>query len=281
MTEPLVRNISDTARWVAWFRAEESKRPDALFRDPFAARLAGERGRAMGESMSSHSWAFVMRTLIYDQMIERCIAEGADGVVNLAAGMDARPYRMKFPSALRWYEVDLPDILDEKEALLAGETPCCRLERVRCDLADVEKRRALFARIGAETKSVVVVTEGLLIYLKPEDVAALGRDLAAVPSFRRWVVDLCSPGLLRILQKEVSKKLGTADTAFHFGPAEGVHFFEPSGWRPLEVPPSMLKLGAKHGRVPFPFNLIALLPDPKGRLGGRPWGGAALLERTD
>ena len=39
-----VRNISDTARWVAYFRARETQRPDALFRDPFAERLAGERG---------------------------------------------------------------------------------------------------------------------------------------------------------------------------------------------------------------------------------------------
>jgi O-methyltransferase involved in polyketide biosynthesis len=43
VAEPLVRNIADTARWVAWFRAQETLRPDAVFRDPLAARLAGER----------------------------------------------------------------------------------------------------------------------------------------------------------------------------------------------------------------------------------------------
>lgn len=221
MAEPLVRNISDTARWVAWFRAEETKRPDALFRDPFAERLAGERGRAMAESMDSHPWAFVARTLLFDELIARCVADGADAVINLAAGMDARPYRMKLPPSLRWVEVDLPGILDEKEKLLAGETPLCRLERVRLDLANVDARRALFARIGAESQSVAVVTEGLLIYLKPQDVASLAGDLAAQTSFRRWIVDLCSPGLLRILQKNIAKELGTADTQFHFGPAEG------------------------------------------------------------
>jgi methyltransferase (TIGR00027 family) len=276
---PLVRNIADTARWVAWFRMKETERPDALFRDPYAARLAGERGRAMGESMHAHHWAFVMRTWIFDQLLERCVADGADGVVNLAAGMCARPYRMKLPASLRWFEVDVPEILDEKEALLAAETPNCRLERVRLDLADVERRRALFARIARETTNVVVLTEGLLIYLRPEEVAALARDLAAAPSFRRWIVDLCSPGLLRMMQKEVASRLGTPDTQFHFGPAEGPHFFEPHGWRPLDVPPSLIKLAAKHKRAPFPLNLIALLPESRGRQGGRPWGGAALLER--
>jgi methyltransferase (TIGR00027 family) len=221
-----------------------------------------------------------MRTLAYDQLIARSIRDGADAVVNLAAGMDARPYRMDVPASLRWYEVDLPDILDEKEALLADAVPKCRVERVRLDLADVPGRRALFARIAGEARNVVVVTEGLLIYLRPEAVAALAVDLAANAPFRRWVVDLCSPGLLRILQKEVAKKLDRPDTQFHFGPAEGPHFFEPYGWRPLEVPPSMLKMAAARRRAPFPLRLLALLPESNGRQGGRPWGGSVLLERS-
>ena len=47
MEEPF-RNISDTARWVAVYRAIESERPDAWFRDPLAKRLAGERGECNG-----------------------------------------------------------------------------------------------------------------------------------------------------------------------------------------------------------------------------------------
>ena len=65
-------------------------------------------------------------------------------VVNLAAGLDARPYRMALPPNLDWIEVDLPDLVDYKERILAGETPACRLERVRLDLADVAARRKLF-----------------------------------------------------------------------------------------------------------------------------------------
>jgi O-methyltransferase involved in polyketide biosynthesis len=41
----LIRNVSDTARWVAMYRAQESARPDALFHDPWAERLGGDRGR--------------------------------------------------------------------------------------------------------------------------------------------------------------------------------------------------------------------------------------------
>lgn len=44
MNSSPVTGVSDTARWVAVYRAWESARPDALFHDPFAQRLAGDRG---------------------------------------------------------------------------------------------------------------------------------------------------------------------------------------------------------------------------------------------
>jgi len=275
--EPLVRHVSDTARWVAAFRAQESERKDALFRDPFAARLAGERGFELARRMSTSPWAFVARTVVYDEMIRRCLDAGADTVVNLAAGMDARPYRMKLAPSLRWIEVDLPETFEEKERALAGEKPACRLERVKLDLADVDARRALLARIGAESKNAVVVCEGLLIYLQAEQVAALARDLAAVPAFRFWIVDLVSPGLLRILQKAYAQVLGRAPLVW--APEEGPAYFEPLGWKVVDVQ-SMLKSAARIKRLPFPLRLLAFLPDPKGPPGGRPWGASVLLARA-
>ena len=101
-TRMVVRNISDTARWAAVFRADESQRPDALFRDPFAARLAGSLGVEIADTLpegKSHAWAWVARTYLFDQFIEREIQHGVDVVLNLAAGLDARPYRMQLPPA--------------------------------------------------------------------------------------------------------------------------------------------------------------------------------------
>ncbi len=74
--EPLVRNISDTALLAAIYRARETERPDPVFRDPFARRLAGESG--------DHIYA-------YDEFIKQQVREGVDMIVNLAAGLDARP----------------------------------------------------------------------------------------------------------------------------------------------------------------------------------------------
>ncbi|HEV8581568.1 MAG TPA: SAM-dependent methyltransferase [Thermoanaerobaculia bacterium] len=277
-TEPTIRNVSDTARWAAFFRAQESERKDALFRDPFAARLAGDRGAAAARSMSSNDWAWVTRTYVFDDIIGRCIAEGADTVVNLAAGMDARPYRMDLPASLRWFEVDLPEILTEKEQLLAGETPRCQLERVKLDLADVEARRALFGRIGSQARRALVVSEGLIIYLTREQVAELARDLASPPSFQDWAMDVVSPGLLEMLQKKLATEAHIA-APLQFAPAEGPPFFEPFGWKPAEVH-SLFKTAVRKGRIGFPMRLFAIFPESTGRQGKRPWGGVCRLQRA-
>src|SRR6266851_9695835 len=136
----LIHNISDTALWVAVYRARETERPDALFRDPFARRLSGARGEEIAASMpfsDRATWAWVMRTVLFDQFITEQIQQGVDLVVNLAAGLDARPYRMDLPSSLKWVEVDLPELLTYKEEILAKEKPVCALDRVRLDLSNV------------------------------------------------------------------------------------------------------------------------------------------------
>src|SRR4051812_36315860 len=198
-----IENISDTARWVAVYRARESERKDSLFNDPYARRLAGERGEAIVRAMpdGQNSWPIVVRTASLDEMIAERVRAGVDTVLNLAAGLDTRPYRMDLPSALRWIEVDLPGILDYKTEALADATPRCRLERVAVDLSDAEARRDLLARVAAESERTLVVTEGLLIYLDASAVAELAADLHAHSSLVWWLVDLASPKLLEMISK--------------------------------------------------------------------------------
>jgi O-methyltransferase involved in polyketide biosynthesis len=64
--ERSIRNISDTALWVAVYRARESERQGALFHDPFARKLAGERGEQIAKDMQSgqrYEWPYTARTL--------------------------------------------------------------------------------------------------------------------------------------------------------------------------------------------------------------------------
>ena len=99
-----ISHVSDTARWTALHRATESARPDALFNDPLAKRLAGEQGRAIVANVpwtNRNGWWLVARTKIIDDAIADALANGCDRVLNLAAGLDTRPYRLDLPSELR------------------------------------------------------------------------------------------------------------------------------------------------------------------------------------
>lgn len=280
--QPLIRNISDTALWVAVYRARETERPDALFRDPLARRLAGERGQQILASMpfgERNSWSFIARTCVFDRYIAEQVQQGTDMVINLAAGLDTRPYRMSLPASLQWVEVDLPAIIDYKEQILSGEKSVCALERVRLDLSNVDARRQLFARLGSKARRVLVACEGLLVYLSRDEVSALALDLAAQPSFHAWALDLCSPGLLKLLQKNLGEPLTAAGSPLKFGPEEGPGFFEPYGWKVAEVH-SMLKTAARLRRLSFVMRMFAFLPESNGRQGSRPWGAACLFTRS-
>jgi len=281
MDEPLIRDISDTARWMAVYRARESERPDAVFRDPFSRALAGERGEQIANAMpfaEQSAWAFTTRTFVFDQLIERAVADGADLVLNLAAGLDARPYRMALPPALRWVEVDMPEILDYKAEVLAKETPRCVVEREAIDLSNPDARRGLFNRLGRASSRALVLSEGLLIYLMSPEVCALAEDLAQPPSFGHWIVDIASPGLLKMLKERIGSMVAAAGAPYVFAPPEGPAFFERCGWTPAEVK-SMLQTAHKLKRLPFMLRMFAMMPEAAGPQGDRPWSGVVLLRR--
>jgi len=231
-----IRDVSDTARWVAIYRAMESERPDALFRDPYARRLGGERGEAIVRTMPgghATAWPMIVRTAVMDEIITRCIGEGATTVLNLAAGLDARPYRMDLPPTLRWIHVDMPEMLDYFRDAMATETPRCQVEFLAADLRQPQARRDVFAHAAAQGP-VLVVSEGLLIYLDPDDVGNLARDLHDTARARWWLTDLASPRLLKMLERRWSPTLRDGNAPFRFGPADGTAFFAPYGWREAE-----------------------------------------------
>jgi len=278
--EPLIRNVSDTARWVAVYRAQETERPDAIFRDPFARRLAGSRGEQIARSMplgGDNAWSMITRTYLIDEFVHAEVRRGTDMVVNLAAGLDSRPYRMSLPASLQWVEVDLPEILTYKEEILRDEKPACKLERIRLDLSDLAARHRLFADLATRARRVLLITEGLLIYLTPEAVAELAEDLSVPPGFHSWILDIASPGLLRMLARRMSANLKQT-APFRFAPREGPAFFKPCGWKLVEVQ-SLLQNAARLHRLKWWMKLFALLPETETSRRDRPWSGICLLAK--
>ena len=231
--EPLIRDVTDTAMWTAAYRAEESARPGAMFDDPYADRLAGAPGHEIARRTKPAAvrHGVVLRTAMLDRLIAHAAnGEGFDSVLNLAAGYDTRPYRLDLPDALRWIEVDVPAILDRKRELLLGETPHCQLESVALDLADRSARLALFERVAGASARTLVVTEGLLSYLDPEDVAELALDLRASSAFAVWLTDISSGTMSRHVKNAGDDLKAAGRARARFAPSESSAFFLPYGW---------------------------------------------------
>jgi methyltransferase (TIGR00027 family) len=281
--EPLVENISDTAKWVAFFRAQESERADAVFHDPFAKKLAGEKGEriaTVAKFSRDNSWSFVARTFLFDHYVAMHVKEGYDTIINLAAGLDARPYRLDVPATLKWIDVDLPAMIAYKNKILQHEKPKCQLRSLPLDLADRAARRNLFRELGAEAKRALILTEGLLIYLTSDDVASLASNLSTQKSFRRWVFDLQSPMLLAMAQENMGSILQGSGAKFQFAPEEGEGFFRAYGWNQIESK-SLLPTALNLNRLPEEFKPYAEMGEPPGPPRPFPWSGVCLLENIE
>lgn len=257
MSDVSINHVSDTAFLVAWYRAEESSRRDALFHDPLAARLAGEKGRVLAAVFATAAvtrWTVAIRTVIIDDFIRAAISSGVDTIVNLGAGLDTRPYRLDLPAGLRWIEVDYADVIAYKTSVLASETPRCRLERMGVDLADDAARRELLEKLEANGGRLIVLTEGVVPYLDEGEAGALADDLRKLPRLDSWIIDYFSP-VVHDYRKRAGLNQQLKQAPLKFKPADWFAFFAAHGWRPRTVRYLAFE-GAQRGRrIPLPWKM--------------------------
>jgi methyltransferase (TIGR00027 family) len=182
--------VGKTALGVAAVRARETRRPDQLFDDPYAqafldaapgvlpdepvlGRDLAARGpmASLGAVFAAHG---VLRTRFFDDYLLAATAAGCEQVVLLAAGLDTRAFRLAWPAGVRLFEVDLPDVLNFKQRVLADQAARPRCERVIVP-ADLRGNWSptLVAAGFQETAPTAWLAEGLLIYLSADETAGM------------------------------------------------------------------------------------------------------------
>jgi methyltransferase (TIGR00027 family) len=280
-----MQHLSDTARWVAHFRALESERPDALFNDPFARRLAGSAGEEMVRQLGSVELiarSIAVRTAVFDELInEQVAAHGVDFILNLAAGLDSRPWRLRLPRQVRWVDVDLPDILDYKRSVLQAEKPLCDYHAMPADLTNDAARTQVIGQLGAGSGQGLVITEGLLVYLQPEQVAALGRALHRSEGWRWWLTDIVAPRTLDLLQAVWEPVLAGGNVKFQFAPPDSRALFQSLGWREDAFRSSLEEARRLRRAAPIPWltRVLIWLGSQSRREEFRRLSGTVLMER--
>ncbi len=186
-TWDLASSVGATATMVAAARAMASARPDPVINDPFAAPLVRAVGvdfftkLADGEiteadlgddpqmNIARFANAMAARTRFFDEFFEHAGAAGIRQAVILAAGLDARAYRLDWPAGTVVFEIDQPEVIEFKSQTMAdlGAQPTTERRTVAVDLRDdwVSALRAAGFDPAAPT---AWIAEGLFGYLPPE-----------------------------------------------------------------------------------------------------------------
>jgi len=205
-----ITHVSDTALMVAACRAHETALEDAYIRDPFAARLAGERGMAILNALPHANvlrFGLAIRTRFVDELLFEALAAATHSVktvLSVGCGLDTRPWRLDLAPDLRWIEIDFADMLDYKDGIMSGEKPRCRRERLTIDLNDPAQRSAMYEAAG--TDPALMITEGLLLYLPAATVEALAAEISRQSRVTHWISDITTSAFSRVLAA------GAADT---------------------------------------------------------------------
>ena len=196
-----ITHVSDMALMVAACRAHETELEDAFVRDPFAARLAGERGlailRALPHSNVVQLGLAVRTRFVAELLLEALSDHPITTVLSVGCGLDTRPWRLDLQSNLRWIEIDFADVLDYKDRLMYSETPRCRRERLTVDLNDPVQRGAMYEANGSAP--ALMITEGLLLYLPAAAVEALAEESSTESGVRHWISDVTTSAFSRVL----------------------------------------------------------------------------------
>ncbi len=227
--------MADTGLLVAAIRAKETQREDRLFTDPFADKLAGESGRQLLEETvatagDKTTLQIVIRTRFWDEALLRAVAT-VDQVVILAAGMDARAYRLPWPAATTVYELDQPAVMTAKAEALAGEEPRCRRVAIGVDLAD-DWTGSLRAAGFDPQRPTVWLIEGLLQYLDASAVQTLFERVDAVSAPGSVLLyDVVGKTLLdNVMLAAVREHMARNNAPWLFGTDEPEELSERLGW---------------------------------------------------
>ena len=226
-----IAHVSDTALMTAACRAMETERPDGLIRDPFAAQLAGERGMAIARGLvglERMCFGIGIRSRFLDELLPDTIAKhGIATVLSVGAGLDTRPWRLELPATLRWIEVDFPDMLDYKDAIMATAAPRCHRERLSADLNDASGRERVFAASGDGPS--LMITEGLLMYLPGATIEAL----AATASVTHWMLDAASPEMSSRVRMDQYESIERVRATDHLDGLQILDVLHRHGWMGL------------------------------------------------
>lgn len=188
--EPSNHLLGATAFWTASVRARESSREDRLFDDPWATALAGEHGAMwIAQRPEESTIPIVLRTRFFDDFLQHITNRyGINQIVLMAAGLDTRAFRLKWPEGTRIFELDQPEILRYKEKMLLslGAQSTCERRIIQTDLTGSWKDALTMHGFDERERSCWLL-EGFLFYLPTQTIPQLLTEVTSLAAPNSWL----------------------------------------------------------------------------------------------
>jgi methyltransferase (TIGR00027 family) len=242
--------VSKTAYYCAGTRMLDAQRPDSLLHDDYAERFMGDEGKAVFEAfrrLAVPIGAHQVRCFLIDELVrERLAADSDILVVLIGAGFDSRAFRLK---GGRWLEIDEASVIERKEAVAPSEQCPNPLTRVSIDFAheSLADKLAPFAT----GSPVVVICEGVTMYLEPAQVDSLAETLTSTFP-RHWLfADVMTKAFAARFAGEMSKVLASLGTGFRGLEDAPLARWTKAGYRQTQAA-SLIGRSIAMKRVPIP-----------------------------
>ena len=194
-------------------RATEARRPDSVIDDPMAIKLVDAIDFDFAKFGFTRRQDMALRALTFDHYTRRYLIDHPSAtVVALAEGLQTSFYRLDASGVgdqFRWLTVDLPPIIELRDRLLPHSDRVSMCAQSALDFSWMDR--------VDPSEGVFITTEGLLMYLQPDE--ALGPDRRMRQAISGRADDVRSAaGVLRLVD---TPRL--ADVAALPGAADAVH----------------------------------------------------------
>jgi methyltransferase (TIGR00027 family) len=282
-TWDLATSVGATATMVAAARAVATKADNPIIHDQFAeplvravgidflTRLATGDLNAADVDADDSTWklqqmpdAMAARTRFFDAFFADATEAGIRQAVILASGLDARAYRLAWPTGMTVFEVDQPEVIAFKTTTLSdlGASPTTDRRTVAIDLR-YDWPAALIEAGFDPTQPTAWIAEGLLGYLPPEAQDRLLDNISALSVDGSRLATEAIPDMpdvdqekARELMREATEKwrahgfdLNFEELGYQGERNDVAEYLDGLGWRSIGRP--MSELLADHGLPPF------------------------------
>ncbi len=208
-----VTGVPETMIQTLYARAKESMKSNAKIKDDMAAEIVSQLDYdfSNADKDGAMSSGVIARTIVLDEMVGQYLTKHPKTVVvNIACGMDTRCYRMK-GKYLRWYNVDLPETMEVRERFLTEDGPIYQIAKSAMDASYIDD-------ITYEGEDVLVVIEGLSMYLKEADIRQIFAIIDQAFPKAMVLIEVMSPFVVKHIKE---KSIEGSNAKFTWGIKNG------------------------------------------------------------